>query len=41
MTLVAYVLHVPLAVLEEMDLEDLLMWTGEAGSLLKRLAPKR
>lgn len=37
MALVAHMLHLPIADLEEMEVSELLEWTDEAGRLAKAL----
>ena len=37
MALVAHVLHTPLGELDEMDVDDLVLWAEEAAHIAKRL----
>ncbi len=41
MALVAHMLHIPVGDLDDMDMEELLLWTDEAGRLAKALYPRR
>ena len=41
MALVAHMLHMPVGDLDDMDMDELLVWADEAGRLAKALSPAR